>query len=262
MKNPVIGGYTPEKVALRRAISLAFDHQSAIDVAMYGAGLPAHGVVPPGVTGHDPAFRTPVFTRDLARARALLDTFGYVDRDGDGWREAPDGTALSLEIVTAQEPRFRVWDELYAKAFASIGLRLTIRKAHQSEVFLLEQTGKYQISFSAWNMDFPDAEDFYVILFGPAAGYANTSHFALPVFDRLFERSKKLLDSPERSAIYRQLDKLAAAYMPISIHLYLQRSAVTQPWLIGYMPHTIHLEPWKYLDIDLAEKAKWQAAKD
>ena len=96
----------------------------------------------------------------------------------------------------------------------------------------------------------------------PAAGYANTSHFALPVFDRLFERSKKLLDSPERSAIYRQLDKLAAAYMPISIHLYLQRSAVMQPWLIGYMPHTIHLEPWKYLDIDLAGKAKWQAAKD
>jgi ABC-type transport system substrate-binding protein len=259
MKDPVVGGYTAERVALRRAISLAFDHQEAIDVAMYGAGLAAHGVVPPGVVGHDPLFRTPVFTRDLARSRALLDTYGYVDRNGDGWREAPDGKPLTFELLNTAEPRFRVWDELYAKAFASIGLRLTIRKVHQAEATRLEQTGKYQITFTAWNMDYPDAEDFYVILHGPAAGYSNVPHFALPAFDRLFEQSKKLADSPQRSAIYRQLDKLVAAYMPVSIHLHLQRSAVTQPWLTGYMPHSVHLEPWKYLDIDLAKKAKWGA---
>jgi ABC-type transport system substrate-binding protein len=216
-------------------------------------------VVPPGIAGHDPDFRTTVFTRDLAGARALLDTYGYVDRNGDGWRETPDGQPLRLEINTPAEPRFRAWDELYTKAFESLGLRLTIKKVHQAEQTLLVQTGKFQIDFSAWNMDFPDGEDFYVILHGPAAGYSNAAHFALPEFDRLFAESKKLLDGPARNAIYRRLDKLAAAYMPLSLHLYMQRSAVTQPWLVGYMPHTIHLEPWKYLDIDLGERAKWQA---
>ena len=258
MKDPVVGGYTAEKVALRRAISLAFDHQASIDVARYGAGLPAYGVVPPGVAGHDAAFRTPVFQRDISRARALLDVFGYVDRDGDGWRETPDGKPLVLELISPQEPRFRVWDELYAKAFASLGVKLNIRKMHSAEANLLQMTAKYQVQATAWNMDYPDAEDFYVILHGPASGNSNGSHFALPEYDRVFEKSKKLLDSPERSALYRQLDKLVAAYLPISIHLYMQRSAVTQPWLIGYMPHSIHLQPWKYVDIDLAAKAKWQ----
>ena len=260
MKDQVVGGYTPERIALRRAIGLAFDRQAAIDIAMFGAGEASHGVVPPGVAGHDANFRTDVFMRDLPRARALLDTFGYLDRDGDGWREDPQGKPMALEILTPPEPRFVPWDELYAKAFTAIGLRLNIKKMHQSEITLLRQLAKSQITFDAWNMDFPDGEDFYIILAGSAAGFSNTSHFALPEFDALFETTKRLRDGAERDALYRKMDKLAFAYMPIVNHLFLRRSAVSQPWVIGYHPHPVHLEPWKYLDIDLQRKADGKAA--
>ncbi len=256
MKDPVVGGYTPDRIALRRAIGLAFDRQAAIDIAMFGAGEVSHGVVPPGVAGYDANFRTDVFNLDLPRARALLDTFGYVDRDGDGWREDPQGRQLALEVLTPPEPRFVPWDELYTKAFSSIGLRLDIKKLHQTEITQRRQLAKSQISFDAWNMDFPDGEDFYVILAGSAAGFSNMSHFVLPEFDSLFERTKRLRDGPERNALYRQLDKLAFAYMPIVNHLFLRRSAVSQPWVIGYRPHPVHLEPWKYLDIDDAAKSQ------
>ena len=256
MKDPVVGGYTPERIALRRAIGLAFDRQAAIDIAMFGAGEPSHGVVPPGVAGYDANFRTDVFTQDVPRARALLDTYGYVDRDGDGWREDPQGRPLSLEILTPPEPRFVPWDELYTKAFAAIGLRLNIKKLHQTEITHLQQLAKSQITFDAWNMDFPDGEDFYIILAGSAAGFSNMSHFKLPEFDALFEKTKRLRDSPARNALYRQMDKLMLAYMPIVNHLFLRRSAVTQPWVIGYLPHPVYLEPWKYLDIDAAAKVK------
>jgi ABC-type transport system substrate-binding protein len=251
----VIGGYTAERVALRRAIALAFDHQASIDIAMYGAGARPHGVVPPGVAGYDAAIRTDVYTQDLPRALALLDTYGYVDRDGDGWREDPLGRPLSLRILTAPEPRFVPWDELYTKAFARLGIRLDIKKLHSTEITHLQQLGKSQITFDAWNMDFPDAEDFYVILSGPAAGFANMSHFALPAYDALFEKTRRLRDSPERNALYRRMDKLIFAYMPIMNHLFLLRSAVSQPWLIGYIPHPVHLEPWKYLDVDMQARA-------
>ena len=256
MKDPVVGGYTPERIALRRAIALAFDRQAAIDIAMFGAGEVSHGVVPPGVAGYDANFRTDVFAQDVARARALLDTFGYIDRDGDGWREDPQGKPLSMEILTPPEPRFVPWDELYSKAFASIGLRLNIKKLHQAEITHLRQLAKSQITFDAWNMDYPDGEDFYIILAGSAAGFSNMSHFALPAFDALFEKTKRLRDGPERNALYRQMDKLAFAYMPIVNHLFLRRSAVSQRWVTGYFPHPVHLEPWKYLDIDMRARAK------
>jgi ABC-type transport system substrate-binding protein len=255
MKDPVVGGYSAEKVALRRAIALAFDNHAAIEIAMNGGGLSAVGLVPPGVPGYDADVRPGVFEHDVAKARALLDSFGYVDRDGDGWRETPDGKPLTIAYMSPSEPRFRPWDELWAKAAASIGIRFDARKVHQAEMIKQMQTAKFQMSYSAWNMDYPDGEDFYVVLHGPGAGFANFAHFMLPEYDRLFEASQKLVDSPARNAIYRRMDKLYFAYMPAVLHLYLRRSAVNQPWLTGFIPHPVHLEPWKYLDIDPAARA-------
>ncbi len=254
MKDPVVGGYTPERVALRRAIALAFDGEAAVNIVMNGGAIAANGVVPPGVAGHDAQFRTETVLYNLPRAKALLDAFGYVDRDGDGFREDPQGKPLTVELLSFPEPRFVPWDELYSKTFAKLGIRHSILKVHQTEAYNMRQAAKHQFSQDAWNMDFPDGEDFYVILSGPAAGNANTSHFALPAFDALFERSRKLTDGPERNALYREMDRLMFAYMPIIPHLYLLRSAVAQPWVRNYVPHTVHIEPWKYLDLDESKR--------
>jgi hypothetical protein len=52
------------------------------------------------------------------------------------------------------------------------------------------------------------------------------------------------------------MDKLVAVYMPMVMHLYPVRAALTHPWLIGYMPHPAHVESWKYLDIDIAARRR------
>ena len=99
--DPVVGGYTPEKVALRRAIALAVDNAEEIRLR---AARPGH----PGAVGHrrrasatTRASRSEMGDYDPPRARALLDLYGYVDRDGDGWREQPDGSPLVLAYATA-----------------------------------------------------------------------------------------------------------------------------------------------------------------
>ncbi|MBI3716665.1 MAG: hypothetical protein HY255_11795 [Betaproteobacteria bacterium] len=254
MRDAVVGGYAAERVALRRAIALAFDNRAAIAIAMNGSARPVIGLVPPGVPGYDTQLRTDVFVQDLAKARALLDLYGYIDRDGDGWRETPEGRPLSVEMLGIPEPRFRPWDELWAKAFAALGIRLDVRHVHQADLLRMIQAGQFQMAFGAWNMDYPDGEDFYITLYGPSTGFANTPGFALPAYDRLYEQSQKLPDSPQRDALYRQMDKLSFAYMPMVMHLYLTRSAVSHPWLHGYIPHPVHVEPWKYLDIDAAAR--------
>ena len=89
MEDPVVGGYTPEKVALRRAISLAYDIDQEIRIIRRGQAIAAQASTPPGGFGYDPAFRSENSDHDLSRAKALLDIYGYLDRDGDGWRERP-----------------------------------------------------------------------------------------------------------------------------------------------------------------------------
>ena len=256
MQDPVVGGYTPERIALRRAIALAFDRRQAIDIIFNGGALPAHGLVPPGIAGHDSDAITHVFDHDPARAKALLDLHGYVDRNGDGWREAPDGSPLSVTFASPSQPRFRPWDELWDKAFRGIGVRMVLQKMHQSDLTKMVMAGKHQLAFNAWNMDYPDGEDFFVLLHGPASGSANQSFFALPAYDKLFDQARTLHDSPERNRLYREMDKLAFAYMPMVMNLYPVRTGLTHPWVVGYTPNPAHLEPWKYLDIDLAARAR------
>ena len=79
-----------EKVALRRAISLSYKVKDEIAILRKGQAIPAEAPWAPGVAGWDPDFHTSANEYNPAKAKALLDMFGYVDRDGDGYREMPD----------------------------------------------------------------------------------------------------------------------------------------------------------------------------
>ncbi len=67
-----------------------------------GQAIPAESPLVPNTTGFDPDFRSEGY--DPKKARALLDTYGYVDRDGDGWREQPDGSPLLITDLHAARP--------------------------------------------------------------------------------------------------------------------------------------------------------------
>ncbi len=95
MEHPLVGGYAPEKVALRRAIALGLRRPAVHPQHLQRlrrAGAVAVHLRAPGATTRPTARRCRSTTR--RRARALLDTYGYVDRNGDGWRETPRGPAV------------------------------------------------------------------------------------------------------------------------------------------------------------------------
>src|SRR5262249_24783366 len=100
MTDPVVGGYTPRQEALRRAIGLAYAAQAELRLPRRGQPIVAQGPVMPLTAIYDPDFRSEMGTFDPARAMALLDMYGYKDRDGDGWRELPDGSPLSIDYYT------------------------------------------------------------------------------------------------------------------------------------------------------------------
>jgi ABC-type transport system substrate-binding protein len=85
-------------VALRRAIGLAFDN-SLHQHVLGGFGMPAQSTLAPHTSGYDPAYKSEMSDYSPARAKALLDLHGYVDRNGDGWREQPDGRPLVLSMA-------------------------------------------------------------------------------------------------------------------------------------------------------------------
>lgn len=94
LDTPLVGGYTPQKIALRRAISMSYDRDTAIKQLLNGQGIPANQPVVPPLYEYDPKY-VARYGNDPAAAPALLDRFGYKDRDGDGYRSNALGAPCS-----------------------------------------------------------------------------------------------------------------------------------------------------------------------
>ncbi len=254
MDDPVVGGYSPEKIALRRAIALAIDTRADIAIVRNGQALQAQSIIPPGIPGYDPEFRNPFGTHDPARAKALLDLFGYIDRNGDGYRELPDGQPLVIEYASQTTLFARRLDELMQRSLQAIGIRVVIKKAPVPELRKLAKQGKLQMRTDGWQADYPDAENFFQLLYGPNAGQANYSRFRLAQFDRMYEQTAAMPDSPERNALYRKMSNIVLVYAPWRLAVHRLQNHLIHPWVAGYKKHPFVQTHWRYLDIDVARQ--------
>jgi ABC-type transport system substrate-binding protein len=250
--NPV-GGYTPERVALRRAMVLAHDRQAEIEIIRKGQAVAAQSPVPPGVVGYDPAFHTNAQEYDVPKAKALLDMFGYVDRDNDGYREQPDGKPLVIHYkFNAGSQEYRQAAELWVKSLADVGLRVEAQAVMFADLLKDKKVANYMTASSAWIADYPDAQNFLQLLYGPNTGQSNESEFRLPEYDKLYEKSLTVPDGPERNEIYRELNRLLLAYAPWRLGVHRIFNHLQYPWVKGYKKHPILYTNFKYLDLDVA----------
>ena len=254
MKDPVVGGYTEDKVALRRAISLAYNNQEEISLIRNGTAIEAQSMIPPGVLGYDPNFNLGT-TYDPARAKALLDMYGYVDRNGDGWRDMPDGSPLVLRYATGPSQLERLFTEFWKKEMDAVGIRMEVEVAKWPDLRKKSKAGLLQTWELGWSADYPDGENFYQLLYGPNCGSSNDGCFQLPEFDALYRKVTSMPPSPERTAIFDQMARLVAAYAPVKLHTHRKRQELVQPWILGWRKHPILHEGYKYVDIDLARRA-------
>jgi ABC-type transport system substrate-binding protein len=250
--NPV-GGYTPDRVALRRAMVLAHDRGSEIVIVRKGQALPAQTPVPPGIVGFEAAFHSPEQDYDPARAKALLDMFGYVDRDGDGWRDQPDGKPLIVTYkYNAGSQESRQLAELWSKSMANVGIRVEASAVLFADLLKDKKVGKFMVAGSAWIADYPDAQNFLQMLYGPNSGQSNESQFKLAEYDRLYEKSITLPDGEERNRLYHEMNRLLIAYAPWRLGVHRIFNHLMYPWVKGYKKHPILYTSFKYLDIDVA----------
>ncbi len=256
MEDPIVGGYTPDKVALRRAIALAYNSEEEIRLSRRNQAIPAQGPIQPGIYGYDPKFKTEMSAFDRARASALLDMYGYVDRDGDGWRDLPDGKPLTLEYSTTPTAQDRELNEIWKKNMNAVGIRIVFKTGKWPEHLKAARAGKLMMWGLGLSAAIPDGSDVLGAAYGPAKGEGNLSRFAHAEFDKLYDQSQLMADGPERLAMMQKLVKILVAYMPYKFNTHRIRTDLMQPWLLGYRRHPVSHAFWKFVDIDLDKVPK------
>jgi ABC-type transport system substrate-binding protein len=250
MEDPLVGGYTPDKVALRRAIGLSYNIDREIRILRRGQAIPAQAPMAPGTFGYDPALHTENSEYDPARAKALLDLFGYVDRNGDGWRERPDGSPLVLRMASQSSQIERAFNENWQKSLAAVGLKVEFAIAQWPENMKAARLGKLSIWSLGSTATSPDAQGAFNYMYSPSIGSSNLARFKLPAFDAIYRRMSLLPDGPERKALFVEASMLVIAYMPYKIHAHRVYTDLNHPWLTGYRQNLFRNECWQYVEVD------------
>jgi len=248
MRDPVVGGSSKEKLALRRAIAMAYDIDAEVRIIRKGQAATLHTLIPAGVAGHDPRYRSGI-RHDPDAANQLLDRFGY--RKGtDGYRTLPDGKPLTITYASQTTATAREFDELWKKALDSIGIRMNVEKGKFSDQIRAAIACQHQMWSYGWIADYPDGDNFVQLLYGGNIGQSNVACYKSSTFDALYEKSRLLPDSPDRDTLFEQMTRQFETDSPWRLGTAPYQNSLVQSRVIGYKAHPVLLADWIYVDVE------------
>lgn len=268
MADPVLGhGATPEQAArnrkLRQAISIAFDWDEFSAIFPTKGGETAMSPLPAGIFGS--RFGTPagvnpvthtivdgkVVRRSIEEAKRLMAEAGYPDgRDVKTGRPL----VLSYDYYAPATPDRKPEIDWVVRQFNKIDIQVDVRATDNNQFQDKVRKGNYQVFWLGWLADYPDAENFLFLLYGPNGKTKfdgeNTANYANPEYDALFQKLKLLDDGPEKQAVIDRMVTIAQADAPWSFGYFPFASAAVQQWVHNSKPATLIRDHGRYLRLD------------
>ncbi|TRZ57388.1 MAG: heme-binding protein [Rhodocyclaceae bacterium] len=248
LRDPVVGGYTPEKIALRRAMTMSYNVKEEIGVIRKNQAMKAEMPVPPGVVGHDPAYRSSI-PYDIDLANRLLDHFGY-KRGADGYRNFPDGKVLQAVMTREPDSVSRQYGELWKRGLDQIGIRLSLAHSNFADNMKAATECKLAMWGSAWHADFPEGENFLQLLYGPNSGQGNHSCYQSAAFDGLYSQLVATAPGPERNRLAIEMSRQMEADTAWALHSTRFRNWLVRPWVKGFKKHPFLQSDWQFVDVE------------
>jgi ABC-type transport system substrate-binding protein len=278
MLDPVLGrGTTPAEQErhrkLRQAISIAIDWEEGYGrIFLNKGGVVAHGPLPPGLFGsregrgdfHDPVTHKvvegKVVRRSIDEAKKLLAEAGYPDG-----RDAVSGQPLVLnyDFQKAITPESKSENDWMVRQFAKIGVQLEVRATDYNQFQDKVLKGKHQIFWWGWLADYPDAENFLFLFYGPNAksksAGENTANYENPEYDKLYRELQTLDDGPRKQEVIDKMVGILQQDAPWSFGYFPWGGLAFQQWVHNGKPGILLGDRAKYFRIDPAVRVQKQA---
>jgi ABC-type transport system substrate-binding protein len=279
MLDPVIGlgeneAQRERNRKLRQAISIAIDWEEYSKVFPKKAGITAMSLLPEGIPGSregSPEGINPLthrlvngkyVRRPIEDAMKLMTEAGYPDG-----REANSGKPLVInyDFYAPATPERKPEIDWVVKQFAKLGIQLEVRATDNNQFQDKVRKGKHQVFWLGWNADYPDAENFLFLFYGPNAKSVsdgeNTSNYMNPEFDKLFAQLKTMDDGPAKQEIIDKMMELLRRDAPLNFGFYPYASAAIQHWVTNSKPAILIRDHGRYLKLDSAQRttklAEW-----
>lgn len=247
-RDPLVGGFSKDKIALRRAVNMAYNLEDEIRVIRRYQAVAVQMPIPQGVVGHDPGYKS-INRYDPALANKLLDYFGY--RKGkDGYRTLPDGKPLTLRLASGTSAIDREFNELWKKSMDAIGVRMEFDVGKFADQVKAAKACQLMMWTSAWIADYPDGDNFMQLLYGPNSGQSNNGCYESKAFDAFYEKSTTLPNSPERNFLFLEMTRQMEVDGAWGLHVSRERNQLIRPWVLGYKKHPVLHGEFVYMDLE------------
>ena len=246
-RDPLVGGFDKQKIALRRAVIMAYNLDDEIKVIRKYQAVPAEMPIPAGVVGHDPRYES-INRYDPALANKLLDYFKYA-KGKDGYRTLPDGNPLTLRLATGSSAIEREFNELWKKSMDAIGIRIEFQVTKFADRVKAAKACQLMMSRFGWSADYPDGDNFMQLLYGPNSQQSNNGCYESKAFDAFYEKATRIADSPERNHLFLEMTRQMEVDGAWSLHVSRERNQLLWPWVQGYKKHPVLNAEFVYMDL-------------
>ncbi len=164
----------------RQAMSVAINRDEINEVAYFGLGKPQQYVS----FSPTPSFVSEELEQwyaqyDPALANSLLDEIGFVDQDGDGMRDLPNGEKLILNLQFTTQGISSKLVELVAQNWKDVGVDTTVKEVTTDEYRSAQSSNQLDVTMFAKSQPLP------VIL--------GTAEMFIPPFDNYFNLRTAML---------------------------------------------------------------------
>jgi len=248
-RDPIVGGFSKEKIALRRAIIMGYEVGQEIVVIDKNQAVQAQMPIAYGVVGFDPSYRS-INQYDPLLANKLLDHFGY-RRGPDGFRTLPDGKPLVIRQASGTAAIDREYNELWKKSMDAIGIRMEFQPGKFADELKATKSCQLMMWSAAWTADYPDGDNFMQLLYGPNTGESNNGCYESKAYDALYERSRALPpDSLERDHLFVDMTRQMEVDGAWSLHVSPIRNQLVRPWVKGFKKHPILNAEFVFMDVE------------
>ena len=257
MEDTTWGGLDEKRKKMRQAVSLAIDAEEYIDLLLQGNGVPAQWLLPPSVFGYDAAYKNPLRTANIERAKQLLSEAGYPDGV-----DPKTGEKLVLNYDNgATSPAARQQVGILTRMIERTGIKVNSRSTRGNIFQDKIAKGQHQFIFYGWFADYPDPENFVFLLYGPNKKPGpNSANYQNPQYDKLFEQMRAMDDSPERQAIIVKMRDIATedcAWIPVFHSVSL---SLSWNWNENNKAHPIANDYNAYRTVNTQKRSAAQAA--
>lgn len=272
MLDDTVGGYTAAKQKLRQAISIVLDYEEYIEIFLNGRGVSSQSPIPPGIFGYeegevgmnpyvydwDARTGRPI-RKSIETARQLLTEAGYA-----GGQDSK-GNPLILNFdnawTSAGATSILTW---MRNRLDQLGITMQSRTTDYNRFRDKVKNANFQIISWGWHADYPDAENFLFLLYGPNGrathGGENTANYDNPDYNRLFEKIKNMENSQARLTLIREMKAILQRDAPWVFTYHRVSFGLAHAWVKNSKPLGLGGGSLKYLRIDANERAESRQA--